>query len=242
MRAPMELDEVGPEYRSIHDDNLRLTGFRSEYFCDRKVREMARCLASSGSDQHTGTVLDLGCGDGLCASYLQRHFPDSSIHGIDVAWPGLQVATSRHPHGALFSIYDGERAPFADSSFDLVLVANVLHHVTAAVRNRLLREIHRLLRADGRLFIFEHNPYNPVTRYLVRTCCFDHGVTLLSPLRLRRLLRNAGFTPRFGFMIFVPGMLRRLDVMERFMRWLPLGGQYVVDAHKRRSAVHTHLA
>ncbi len=35
-----------------------------------------------------------------------------------------------------------------------------------------------VLKKKGRVYIFEHNPYNPVTRYLVATCEFDRDAVL----------------------------------------------------------------
>jgi hypothetical protein len=82
---------------------------------------------------------------------------------------------------------------------------------------------------NGELYVFEHNPYNPITRHLVNSCPFDADAELLTPKQLASLLRGAGFsTIEKGFILFFPSFLRLLRPLERFLTYLPLGGQYVI--------------
>src|SRR5690348_10978328 len=65
-------------------------------------------------------VLDTGCGNGLVSATLQRLRPDISVRGVDVL---------PRDHAAIpVQIFDGSRIPFADGSFDVVLLSDVLHH------------------------------------------------------------------------------------------------------------------
>jgi hypothetical protein len=53
------------------------------------------------------------------------------------------------------------------------------HYVPCADHIGLLREIRRVLsKKAGRLFIYEHNPLNPLTLRAVRTCEFDRDAVL----------------------------------------------------------------
>jgi SAM-dependent methyltransferase len=65
-------------------------------------------------------ILDVGCGDGLISAVLQRKRPDVSISGIDV----LPRSSTHIP----VEIFDGRTIPYDDSSFDVVLFSDVLHH------------------------------------------------------------------------------------------------------------------
>jgi len=54
----------------------------------------------------------------------------------------------------------GERLPVGDGEFDIVYLANVIHHVTN--RPVLMEEIRRALKPGGRFFSFDPVAYNPV--------------------------------------------------------------------------------
>lgn len=78
-------------------------------------------------------MLDVGCGDGTISALLQRKRPDISVQGIDV----LQRAQTYIP----VEMFDGSSFPFPDSSFEVVLFSDVLHHTVDATI--LLREAWR---------------------------------------------------------------------------------------------------
>jgi SAM-dependent methyltransferase len=96
-------------------------------------------------------VLDVGAGNGGL-TFAFANCPRYRVAAFDV---GLNLVlrrvagTLRLP--LLFCIAGGERLPFADGSFDLVLLVEVIEHV----RNprRLGREIMRVLRPGGRCFV-----------------------------------------------------------------------------------------
>src|SRR6266540_2986441 len=95
--------------------------------------------------------------------------------------------------------------------------------------SRRAYELRRVLKGGAHLFLFEHNPYNPLTLRVVRTCPFDSGVRLLRLPYATRIVRSAGFRvdrPRYCF--FFPHSVRLLRPAEVYMDWLPLGGQYYV--------------
>ena len=64
--------------------------------------------------------------------------------------------------GAKFEWYDGDRLPFGDATFDVVIAICALHHVPTPHRPEFLAELHRVTRQDGLVVIFEHNPLNPL--------------------------------------------------------------------------------
>jgi len=84
----------------------------------------------------------------------------------------------------------------------------------------------RVTKPDGLVAVFEHNPLNPLTRRVVRSCAFDEGVELIGRRELEQLFRAAGLIVADSeYLLFFPW---RADALERRLTRLPLGAQHVV--------------
>lgn len=95
------------------------------------------------------TVLDVGGGTGLMAQAVKELFALDRVVSIDVEnryLDSLDIETGT---------YDGRTLPFADGSFDCVLLCNVLHHVPTAGRVAILNECARVA-ATGTIYIKDH--------------------------------------------------------------------------------------
>ncbi|TIP36642.1 MAG: methyltransferase domain-containing protein, partial [Mesorhizobium sp.] len=110
---------------------------------------------------------------------------------------------------------EGAQLPFDAGEFDAVFAICVMHHVPPADWAKFSSEMARVTRPGGAVLIFEHNPYNPLTRRIVSACPFDENAVLLSKRQVVHYLRGAGLS----------GVLRRID--DAFGR-IPLGAQYHV--------------
>ena len=109
----------------------------------------------------------------------------------------------------------------------------MLHHVEPGERVAFTREMYRVVRPGGALMVFEHNPRNPLTRYAVARCELDTGCALLRPAEVLDLFASAGLqTVERSYISFFPSRRPSLLRLERAMRWLPAGGQYLVGARK----------
>lgn len=100
-------------------------------------------------------ILDAGCGSGLYAAELLAR--GASVVGVDESEKLIRLARRRAPE-AEFHVQTLEK-PLdwaADRSFDRVLMALVLHHLHHPVA--VLRELHRVLRDDGRLVLSTGHP------------------------------------------------------------------------------------
>ncbi len=84
----------------------------------RRIRVLQRHLAALLPQR--GSVLDVGCGDGLLSARLSLDLPDVSFSGIDVL-----VRDKTHIPVERF---DGDQIPFDDNSFDAVMLVDVIHH------------------------------------------------------------------------------------------------------------------
>jgi hypothetical protein len=65
-------------------------------------------------------ALDFGSGDGFFASQWKNGTAVSSVTAVDVV--------ERKSSLVIPTLYDGERLPFSDNSFDLAYAIDVLHH------------------------------------------------------------------------------------------------------------------
>lgn len=90
-----------------------------------------------------------------------------------------------------------------------------------------------MLRPDGILALFEHNPWHPITRFVVSRCGFDRDAVLLSRSNVCSLLRSVGLHRiESSYIIFIPWGIGVNLVLERVLGWLPLGVQYYVAGIK----------
>ena len=221
-----EFDKFAEEYLATHTDNLKISGEAPDYFARYKLEELRRVWTRQGLAE-PAAVLDFGCGIGASLPHLSAAFPAASLSALDVSQKSLDIAEARFPGLARLVRYDGAAVPLADASQDLIFSACVFHHIDAAEHVRLFAELRRLLRPDGRLVIFEHNPVNPVTRYIVATCPFDENAVLIPGPTLAQRQKAAGFTRiETRYTGFFPGPLRALRPMEPWLSALPVGAQY----------------
>jgi 2-polyprenyl-3-methyl-5-hydroxy-6-metoxy-1,4-benzoquinol methylase len=221
-RPAVEFDAFASSYNEHLNHSVRISGDTSDYFAAYKAAFIARKIAPNG-----GKLLDYGCGIGLLAGHLNRRFPNMQVDGFDVSHDSVsQIDKSLAQQGVFTS-----DSNVAGHSYDVIVLANVLHHVKPANRADLLVDIRSRLAENGKLVIFEHNPINPLTRWAVSQCVFDEDAILLTSRELLRELRSARLRVLArDFVVFFPRYLAWLRSFEPFLRWCPLGAQYAVIA------------
>ena len=226
-----EFDKFADEYLATHARNLRISGEDPEYFARYKIEELRRVWSASHLDEPR-SILDFGSGIGASLPHLAAHFPSATMTALEVSPRSLAIAASRFPGMAQFVGYDGADIPLAAGSFDLIFSSCVFHHIPEQEHVGLLGQLRGLLSPGGRLAIFEHNPLNPVTRYIVASCEFDENAVLIPAPVFKTSLERAGFSKvKTAFTGFFPGALRALRPLERHMSGLPIGAQYYTLAH-----------
>ena len=189
------------------------------------------CLVEAGAAAEAGQAAQTGAETGPAGAEAAQAGAEAGQAG-HAARAGVRAAARAGLVAA-----DGRRAPFAGGSFDLVFAVCVLHHVApGAERDALVGEMARLARPGGMVAIWEHNPWNPLTRRVVARCPFDRDAVLLSPGEARRLLRRAGLTrveSRYG--LFFPWRGLGWRRAERLLAQVPLGAQFVAMGIKPRA-------
>lgn len=227
-----EFDKFADEYRNLHSRNIRASGEQPDFFHEYKVRDAAM-LAAGASLGTSLCIMDFGAGVGNSVPFFEKYFPTSRLTCVDVSTRSLEIAEKRFPGLAEYSVFDGRALPFRDESYDMVFSACVFHHISTKEHERLLREIHRVLRSGGLFMVFEHNPYNPLTVHAVNSCPFDENAVLIDANTLGKRVTTVGFASvQHRYRIFFPRILRPLRIIEPFLGWLPFGAQYYVVGSK----------
>lgn len=231
--AVAEFDAVADDYARQHAESIRISGEEPEFFAEHKARKVAEAYHAATA-RPPADILDFGGGIGNSIGPLQKEFPQAKLTCLDVSRASLDICEKRFGESVATLAFDGKTIPLPDASVEMAFVACVFHHVDHAEHVALLAEIRRVLRPGGRLFLFEHNPWNPLTRYAVANCPFDENAVLIGPVTMRRRFAAAGFEDvRVSYGPFFPAFLAKLRPLERLLQWMPIGAQYWVHGKKR---------
>ncbi len=228
MSDPAEFDRFADNYDQCLNDALAASGETKEFFARARVEWLAKCLKEVGQPAHS--ALDYGCGTGDTALLLREILGSGSVVGLDVSRMSLERARARHGGYAQFFRF-AEYAP--QGATDVVYCNGVFHHIPVGERAKAVSYIFRCLRPGGMFGLWENNPWNPGTQYVMYKCEFDHDAVKISPPEAARLLRRGGFEIlRSDFRFFFPRVLKALRPAEAFLTKFPFGGQYQVLARK----------
>ncbi len=233
---PPEFDRHAASYDGGLDNPIkRLMGDSADQFIAVKARWLLRrepALKAGGL-----SMLDYGCGAGDLMRVLADLGARASFTGCDVSIGMLSEVTTRWPRarGAApaTAVQEGARTPFTDGQFDIATISAVLHHVPVAERAAVYAELGRVVKPGGRIYVFEHNPRNPLVRYVIARTPIDENAILLDAGEVREgLLGAARYELDTDYLMFMPPGLALLRPIDRALAWLPLGAQYAVAARK----------
>lgn len=165
------------------------------YVFMRRIEALTRAIIPL---LESGTVLDLGTGNGMIGQKLMALRPDIDLIGVDVlVRPGTLIPVIP---------YDGVHLPFADDAFSSLILVDVLHHTpdfrvileecrrvsrTIIIKDHFYRTSieHRILRGLDWVGNAPHGvelPYNYFTR--------DEWASALHSLALNETFRQESVT------------------------------------------------
>lgn len=161
--------------------------FGKDYVPGRSWKALAEALIKALNYRH---VADLGAGEGTLSQLLAQRAEkviavDLSPKMVDYA---QSLATSNGLHNLEFRLGDIEAPPIEDSSIDLAILSQALHH--AENPQRAIDSTHRILRPGGRLIILDllqHNFTEARELYADRWLGFSES-------QIASMLRKSGFS------------------------------------------------
>jgi ubiquinone/menaquinone biosynthesis C-methylase UbiE len=117
----------------------------------RVVKDVAQVLTK-------GKVLDVGTGPGTLVRLIAHSQPGLEVHGIDLSEDMIRLAGEHSLREQLqdrvhFKVANVGELPYPDQSFDLIVSTISMHHWNEI--EQPLRELYRVLRPGGRLWIYD---------------------------------------------------------------------------------------
>jgi SAM-dependent methyltransferase len=225
-------DSYFDEYASSYDEDLRkalsVSGEDKNYFAHGRMAWLAEWLRFHGAS--ADSILDFGCGTGSATPFIKQCLNPGEITGVDVSADSLRIA--RESYGAANILFNLIEEP-APERFDVAFCNGVFHHIDPVERQQSLAYVFDSLKPGGIFALFENNPWNPATRYVMSRCAFDKDAITLPPTETRRRMQDAGFeilSTRFLFIF--PALLKVLRPLEAPLSPLPFGTQYCVVGQK----------
>jgi ubiquinone/menaquinone biosynthesis C-methylase UbiE len=167
-----EIDRI----RAVYSDRLRRLSGRYSLFApgelymyQRREEEMLRLLAKHGkTDLKSIRILEIGCGRGApLLDWCRWGATPSSLHGIDLMEVFVRQAHQLLPAAGL-SVASGDRLPYRDRSFDVVVQLTAFTSILdAGLRRAVAAEMCRVTAAGGLILWYDFrypNLRNPDVR------------------------------------------------------------------------------
>ena len=173
-------------FSELHPDSMYDAAMR-----EQKANKMLSVL----SDFYAGgietlSLLDIGCSTGIISHLLSKKL--GRVVGIDIDGKAVKHAQKNYAsHKLMFSIQDSMNLGFPHGSFDVAVCAHVYEHVPDA--NRLLSEIHRVLRQGGVCYFAAGNRLNLIE------CHYNLPLLSILPKPLAHLYLRALRRGRFYY-------------------------------------------
>ncbi|MDR0851654.1 MAG: class I SAM-dependent methyltransferase [Clostridiales Family XIII bacterium] len=223
-------DDMADEYDAQLKEALGVFGGGNlDKFAKYKIDLLTKILPD-----FRGSLLEFGCGTGRNIPFIHAAYPEAQIFGCDISELSIEVAKKTLSVGEFTKVSTPEELERTyPDGIDCIFVSVVMHHIPPAEHAEYLAALSKILKPEGLLIIFEHNPANPVTSHIFKTNDIDKGAAMLKASYLTKQLRESGFRDvSKSYILFFLWRNKFFDFIEKGLRWLPLGAQYYTTAKK----------
>ena len=128
---------------------IEIKNEHEEDLLDERLMDIFR-LIEDAPLKEINSILDIGAGKGELAKHLSRQGKKVTCTGVSISSYIADVSALRDQYGIEYIECNIEAMPFAEGSFDAVIMSHVLEHCSDVAR--ALGHARRVLRKDG-LFI-----------------------------------------------------------------------------------------
>ena len=136
-------------------------------------------------------ILDIGAGTGTMCNFARECRDDIELNAVD---PSLGMLKYCSKDVCTFKGV-AEDLPFENSSFDMAIVAEALHHFSDI--DKALSEIVRVLKDDGKLFIYDFDPTFLMGKIIAKSeILLGEPGHFYKPDELEKLLNSFNFSTK----------------------------------------------
>ncbi len=133
-------------------------------------------------------ILEVGAGDGSILHYLNECNFGDALYALEIASTGVEQIKSRGLERLVEALqFDGYKIPYADNSFDLIILSHVLEHVEH--ERVLIRELKRV--ANNMVIEVPKDYRFGVDNRMTHFLNYGH-INMYTPTLLRFLLQSEG--------------------------------------------------
>ena len=181
-KKKINFDQYSNDYKHYINESIDKFDKNLSYYHQSKIE-----ITKNRAIRNPKNILDFGCGVGTMIPYMKKKFKKSKIYAFDESKDSLKFLKKKYPFVSCLKKID------STIKFDLIFLSGVIHHIDKKLRKKILKKIYSSLKSSGKLIIFEHNPYNPLTNIVVNNCEFDRDAQLIKKKELIDICQNVSF-------------------------------------------------
>lgn len=179
-----------------------------EEFLQGRICRRHRLALQHLQPQIGESILDIGCGRGELIK--ECNLMKANAIGIDYSPSSIKLAAKYLDPGVVIKA-DATILPFSDNLFHKVSMLDVVEHLDKNDLIKCLAEIRRVLKEDGWFLLHTPNLWGEILDHIYQRIFWRHRlatksddyqhlhVNLLTPMALKRLLKQLGFAPEIWF-------------------------------------------